>query len=76
MKYEEMKKKVFVNAIIPDGFNGHRCKIGIALINNRLVAVWESGTFPLSGHSYLDEEEALFRIKGQWGDLKHVQLCE
>ncbi len=56
--FEGAKERVFATGTIPDGFNGHRDRVGFFILNNRIMILTTSGYFKSHFPECRDENEA------------------
>ena len=65
LSYSEVRSCIVATATHKDGYNGHNCKIGIALHPQCKVpiAVYSSGTFKLSDQSFALASDLINTLK-------------
>lgn len=64
LSYDEVKAKVFVNVSHPDGYNGNRAIVGLALIDNKIIEVASCGYYTCPAVSCaVDQEEVMWLIE-------------
>lgn len=61
--YKAMKKLVFAEGTIPDGYNGKRIKVGFAFYCKQTIAVAPFGYFTTGLPDAFDEKEAFELLK-------------
>jgi hypothetical protein len=73
MKYHEIKKKVFANALVPDGYFGNKAKIELAFdeISGKTYGIIKEGCFTTHVPQALSEDEALWLIKNHPSCYRH-----
>jgi hypothetical protein len=60
--YVEARQNIVATVTRHDGYNGHRCKVAIALVSGWAIAVTNIGLFKFSESKYQDVAELLYYL--------------
>ena len=60
--YTVARQNIVATVTRHDGYNGHRCKVAIALVSGWAIAVTNSGLFKFSERKYEDISEMLYYL--------------
>jgi hypothetical protein len=60
--YIQARQNIVATVTRRDGYNGHTCKVAIALVSGWVIAVTNSGLFKFSERKYQDTAEVLYYL--------------
>jgi hypothetical protein len=61
--YTVSRQNIVATVTRKDGYNGHTCKVAIALVSGWAIAVTNSGLFKFSESKYQDVSEMLYYLR-------------
>ena len=76
LSYDEVLKNVLFKASRPDGYNGKRVVVGIALIRDAVIEVSEQGYYRCPAVSYATDAEEVLWLFQNHPNFREYKLKE